>query len=262
MRPAELGAKDTDRMRECYRILLQRPEISVVGCAQACIDDHIDWLGLTDKKNFHAVHNGVDAEAIIAASAPALRTAQRAALGLAPEDIVIGTAFRFAELKRPFLWIDAAAQVLTARSDCKFVMFGDGELRDRVQCYIRDRQLAGKFVLPGRVRDLHRRLCALDLFVLSSRTEALPNALLEAQAAGVPVIAFNVGGVGEAMIDGMTGRLVGEQTAEALGSCVLAAISDLHWRRQAATSAQKFVRENFSMEGMFDSLSSILLQSV
>lgn len=261
MRPSELGARDTDRMRECYRTLLRRPEVKVVGCAQACIDDHLEWLGVADTGNFHTVHNGLDVETIIASGDPESSAAQRAALGFAPENLVVGTAIRFAELKRPFLWVDVAARVLSKLPDCKFVMFGDGELRDGVRRYIAERKLSSSIILPGRVRDIHRRLSILDLFVLSSRTEALPNALLEAQAAGVPVIAFDVGGVGEAMIEGVTGWLVREQTPDALASRVLAALEMDEWRCEAGAAAQAFVRRNFSMDRMINSLSSILLQT-
>lgn len=261
MRPSELGARDSERLRECYRALLRCPEVSVIGCAQACVDDHIEWLGLTDTGKIYTVHNGVDVGAIVAAGGPDARTAQRRAVGLSPDDTVVGTAFRFAELKRPFLWVDAATRILSERPDCKFVMFGDGELRGAVQQYIRERELSENFVLPGRVTDLPQRLGMLDLFVFSSRTEALPNVLLEAQAAGVPVIAFDVGGISEAVLDGISGWLVRENTAEALGDRVLTALSAPDWRHRASEAAQKFVRDNFGIDRMLQSISSILLQS-
>jgi glycosyltransferase involved in cell wall biosynthesis len=100
----------------------------------------------------------------------------------------------------------------------------------------------------------------LDLFLLCSSSEALPNVLLESQAAGVPVIAHHVGGIGETMIDGRTGILVGEDSAAALSSAVLRAISDPFWRVRASRDGQAFVRERFSPENMIGNLSAILLQ--
>jgi len=67
--------------------------------------------------------------------------------------------------------------------------------------------LADHFSFPGCVADLQRQLPLLDLFVLSSRTEALPNVLIEAQMAGVPIVSFDVGGVRETIIKGVTGLL-------------------------------------------------------
>ena len=100
----------------------------------------------------------------------------------------------------------------------------------------------------------------LDLFVLSSSSEGLPTVLLEAQAAGVPVISFDVGGVAETMIDGVTGSLVKEQSAGALAEEIVWALTAPAWRYTAAAAAQNFVRRSFDARTMVRRLSNILLQ--
>lgn len=256
MRPADLNPDDTfvPRLRDCYRALLARPEVSLVCCAEAAVRDYAQWMGIADTRNLCAVHNGLslqpDEEHFVHVATAETKTGP----------LIIGTAFRFSEVKRPLRWVDAAALVLAQHPQCHFIMFGDGELRTATEQYIQSKGLARHFTLPGLVSDLNRRLPELDLFVLSSRTEALPNVLLEAQLAGVPVVAYDVGGVAETMIDGVTGRLVKQDSAEALSDAIVGALNDRAWRVRASSQGRAFVAENFSIERMVQNLSTILLQ--
>src|SRR5262249_29772644 len=187
--------------------------------------------------------------------------ALREEMGIDPGALVVGTAFRFSAVKRPLSWVDAAAIVAAELPECRFVMFGDGELRGATLDHIRSQGLEDRFILPGLATDLYRRLRILDLFVLSSRSEALPNVLLEAQSAGVPVIAHDVGGIAETMIDGTTGMLVGDDTPEALAAAILTALRDSGWRKSAAEAGRKFVADQFSVERMIANLRKILMEA-
>jgi glycosyltransferase involved in cell wall biosynthesis/Flp pilus assembly protein TadD len=260
MRPTTLHIRNATRFKGCYQALLSRPEVVLAGCARACIDDYIDWLELKDTSKTHVVHNGYEFDEI-APRDDARRAALRAEYGIEPGAAVIGAAIRLTESKQPLLWVEAAAEILRRRPDCRFVMFGDGDQRLEVEERIRAKGLLRHFILPGRVTDLYDRLPLLDLYMLSSRTEGLPNALIEAQAAGVPVIALDVGGVKETMIPGITGLLIKELTAEALGAAALRALADLKWQRCAATLGADFVRQSFSLEKMIVTLSGILSES-
>lgn len=261
MRPAELNPEDTfiPRLRGCYRALLRRPEVSLVCCADAGVTDYVDWIGLPDSSKVLAVHNGFNADDIARAGDAETTARLRATRGYTSDNIVIGTAFRFSAVKRPLRWVEAAEIILKRRPECRFLMFGDGELRAATQEAIAAKNLAPYFILPGLMSDLYRRLPVMDLFMLSSRTEALPNVLLEAQAAGVPVVAYDVGGVSETMIDGVSGMLVKEDTAEALAGAVLRALEDPAWLKRAGKMGQAFVRREFSVEKMITTLSEILL---
>src|SRR5205807_10286971 len=89
-----------------------------------------------------------------------------------------------------------------------FVLFGDGPLRDRLQHDIALAGLGGRFVLAGFRGDLDGLIPHLDLLALPSFTEGLPNVVLEAMAAAVPVVATAVGGTPEVVAEGVTGWLV------------------------------------------------------
>lgn len=261
MRPTELNPDDefAPYLRDCYRALLTRPEVTIIACAEAAARDYAQWLTVPESSKFCTLHNGMDTDSIARAAAATDRDSLRAELDLPADAPVIGTAFRFSEVKRPLRWIEAAAIVASKNADCRFVMFGDGALRQAAQEEISRRGLAGRFVLPGLVRDLYRRLPALDIFALSSRTEALPNVLIEAQAAGVPVVAYDVGGVRETFLDGITGFLVKGDSPDGLASALLRALSDDGWRRTASSRGPAFVRDRFGLDRMVNTLTEWLL---
>jgi L-malate glycosyltransferase len=116
----------------------------------------------------------------------------------------------------------AAARVLEVRPDAEWSIVGDGPLRPALEREAAARGLAGRVHFLGERRDVAALLAASDLFVLPSRWEASPNALIEAMAAGLPVVATRVGGIPELVDDGTTGVLVGVDDAAAMSGEILA----------------------------------------
>lgn len=261
MRPTDLypGAAQPPRWRDCYRALLGRDEVHLAGCARASMEDYADWIGLGATDKFNVVYNGLNFEQFQPASDAEIPAQLRASLGIGRDAPVVGTAFKFREEKRPALWVEAALKVLAQRPDARFVLFGDGPLLEPTKAIVASHGASASFAFPGLVPDLYRWLPMLDLFMLSSSSEALPNVLLEAQASGVPVVAYRVGGIAETMIDGETGILVKEDGADALAAALLRAIGDPDWRKAAAAAGPAFVRGRFSTENMIRSLSDVLL---
>jgi glycosyltransferase involved in cell wall biosynthesis len=259
MRPTTL---EVDRAmvgwEECYRLLLEREEVLLVNCAQAGIDDYLSWMGSERRERTRVVLNGFDFEPFDHPHAADERARLRAELDIAPDALVVGTALRFEDVKRPFRWLDAAALVHRDRPDTRFVLYGDGRLRAACLDHAEAIGLGDAVRMPGRVADIHRRLPILDLFVLSSSSEGLPNVLIEAQAAGVPVISYDIGGVAETLLPDVTGLLVKDDSAEALAAAVLRAAADPTWRATASRTAQPFVRERFSLAAMIDQLVEIV----
>jgi glycosyltransferase involved in cell wall biosynthesis len=93
---------------------------------------------------------------------------------------------------------------------------------------------------------------ALDVFLMTSRFEGTPNVLIEAQAAGVPAVAPNVGGTSETLLDGITGLVVGNRRASNLSSAVLQILDDPGWRGRAAIHGPAFVSKRFGHQRMID----------
>jgi glycosyltransferase involved in cell wall biosynthesis len=168
---------------------------------------------------------------------------------LLPEDCdrIVGAAGRLSPEKGFDQLVEAAVPVLRAVPTAGFVLFGEGPLRSRLAEQISARGLEGRFVLAGFRTDLGRFLPHLDLAVLSSYTEGLPVFILEACAAGVPVIASAVGGVPEVVEDGVNGYLVPPGRPDLLAQGIVAALSDEDRRRAMGENGRKRVRENFTL---------------
>jgi glycosyltransferase involved in cell wall biosynthesis len=136
-----------------------------------------------------------------------------------PPGLIVGAAGRLSPEKGFGVLVRAAEQVCRQRPDVGFVLFGEGPLRERLQRDIALAGLGGRFVMAGLRGDLDAFMPHLDLVVLPSFTEGLPNVALEAMAASVSVVATAVGGTPEVVEDGVTGCLVpaGDEDALAAG---------------------------------------------
>ncbi len=138
-----------------------------------------------------------------------------------PPRVVVGAAGRLSPEKGFGVLVRAAERVCRERTDVGFVVFGDGPLRDRLRTDIARAGLGGRFALAGLRGDLDALMPHLDLVALPSFTEGLPNVVLEAMAAAVPVVATAVGGTPEVVEDGVTGSLVPAGDADALAVGIL-----------------------------------------
>jgi len=165
---------------------------------------------------------------------------------------VIGTVMRFAPEKDPHLWLETAAAIAAARPNTRFVLAGYGNLAEQIERRIETLGLAECFILPGAPKDVGLIYGALDVLLLTSRFEGTPNVLIEAQAAGIPVVAPDVGGTSEALLNGVTGILVGNRRASSLASAVLEILENPGWRERAAAQGPAFVSKKFGHQRMID----------
>ncbi len=143
-----------------------------------------------------------------------------------PRTYVIGAAGRLSPEKGFDVLIKAAESVLREQPEAGFVLFGEGPQRADLQKQISAAGLGQNFILAGFRADLDRFLPHLDLLVLPSYTEGMPNVVLEAFAAGVPVVATAVGGTPEIVEDGTSGYLVSAGDAETMATRICQALDD------------------------------------
>lgn len=163
------------------------------------------------------------------------------------ERIVVG-AGRLSSEKGIQVLIEAAKLVVEADPQARFVVFGEGTMRLALERMIAEANLIGRFVLPGFRNDLDQLLPAADLFVLSSFTEGMPNVLLEAGAASLPVVATAVGGTPEVVADGKTGYLVPPGDPARLANRILDLLRDETLRRDMGRAGREHVQANFTFE--------------
>lgn len=144
--------------------------------------------------------------------------------------------------------VEAAERMLAADRFAGIVLFGDGDERAKLERRVAALGIGDRFRMPGFTRDLDRLLPWADVLVLPSFTEGLPNVVLEASAAGVPVVATAVGGTPEVVVDGETGYLVLPGDAVALADRLSTILRDEPTRARMGRAGRERVRESFSFE--------------
>jgi len=165
-----------------------------------------------------------------------------------PPSLIVGAAGRLSPEKGFDVLIDAAALVTRANPSTGFVLFGDGALRQRLVQQAEAKGLNGRFVFAGFRSDLDKYLPHLDLVVLPSRTEGLPNVALEAHAAGVPIVATAVGGTPDVVQDRVTGYLVPSEDPGTMARRVQDLLVSEAVRRDMGARGRERVRWEFSFD--------------
>lgn len=241
-------------MRPGYRALLERrPDLAFTNNSEAGAADYARWLDLP-KNRFNIVRNGL--------SFPPPPSSEevakiRQALDIPADAPVLGTIMRFSEEKQPFLWIDAAVEVLHRAPTAYCVAFGSGVQLEEARTTISRRGLGKHIKLPGLIKDPWNALALMDVFVLTSRKEGLPNVLIEAQAMGVPVVSTGQGGMVETYLEGETGITALPPTARELALAIAALLNDKDRRDRMARRAREHARRSFSNSAMRDATLAI-----
>ncbi len=200
------------------------------------------------------IYNGIDPGGRPTA---AEREAARAALGCAPTELVIGAVGRLDPVKDLPTLLEAFARVTSAHATARLVLIGDGPERARLESLVHERDLGGRVSLAGYRRDVRALLPGLDLYVNSSIFEGVSLTILEAMAAGLPVVATAVGGTPEVVSDGVTGRLVPARQPMTLAHAISTLLSNQTMARSFATQGRARVEQRFSLNRMVQSYAAI-----
>jgi L-malate glycosyltransferase len=161
------------------------------------------------------------------------------------------------EEKRIDVLISAIPQIVASCPDTRFVIAGDGTCREDLATLARELGVLANIDFLGHRDDVSAVLSGADIFVLPSRSEAFPNAIMEAMAAGLPVVASNVGGIPELVEDGRTGHLVQPGDATALADSVIALLQQPQRLEEFGRAARRKVEQSYSfdrMVGQFEDL--------
>ena len=220
----------------------------VVVNSAAIRDYLISAEGLASAK-IEVIHNGVPISRPLLE--PEVRTVRRE-LGLGELEYVVAFIGRLVPQKNPGLFLEMAAAVLRSGLKCGFLLVGDGPLRATLTDQARPLGIQEAVRFTGVRNDVPRILRVVDLLVLTSDWEGLPNVILEALAAGVPAVATNVGGVGELLTDGATGYVVPQRDLSTLVNRVIRILDDRGFRLECGRRGREYVQAHFSTSAMVD----------
>ena len=220
-------------------------QVDCFVCASAAIRDMVVADGVPASRVF-VVHEGIDLGHVEAAPAANLH----AELWLPHHAPVVGNVAALVPHKGQRHLIEAAALVLKKAPDARFVIAGEGELREALERQIKEHHLEKHVFLVGFRPDVLSVHKAFDIFVMSSVTEGLGTSLLDAMACGKPIVATTAGGMPEVVRNGETGLLVPPREHEAMAAAIVTLLTDEPMRRAMGTAGEARVQEHFSAERM------------
>lgn len=201
---------------------------------------YAEWLKI-DPNQINIIPNGI--VPLDTPEAPLLDTDLEFSKGA----LLVGGVMRLDSNKRPHLWLDAAVYVLDRHPTAKFVLIGDGPLGQEIVERIAGMVHSERIKYVGLSDQIPCWLEQMDILLMTSVVEGLPNAVLEAQAMGVPVIASSAGGIAEAIIPGKTGIIIegDSNLAELMGVQILLLLNNPSSRAEMAQLAENYAQKKF-----------------
>ena len=192
------------------------------------------------------VHEGIDVDHVVAA--PPVNVHE--AFWLPHHAPVVGNVAALVPHKGQRYLVDAAHLAVQEIPDARFVILGDGELREHLEKQVREHHLEKHVLLPGFRTDVLGCIKGFDLFAMSSVTEGLGTSLLDAMACGRPLVATRAGGIPEIVEEGVNGLLVPPRDARALAEAIVRALKDPDLRQRMGKAGFDRVRSRFTVDRM------------
>ena len=240
-------------VRDLYQKLLVHENVYLCHNSENGLDKYIEWLNGYDDKML-LLRNGFDFSSTSGGDVKISNHEQ---------NFVVGTVFRFVEVKRPILWLDIAARVLDLLDhNVIFRLVGDGPMLEAAMTHARTLGIEKSVQFLGYRDDVKDILPTFDTFLLTSSIEGLPNVLIEAQSMGVPVVSTNAGGANETFLKDLTGILVDSQDSNEIAHAVCNVLQDSNFKENAQQKGREFVHSRFGIEAMHKQLKHILFEEL
>jgi L-malate glycosyltransferase len=194
------------------------------------------------------VHEGIDVDHVLAA--PPVNVHE--AFWLPHHAPVVGNVAALVPHKGQRYLIDAAHLVVQQIPDARFIILGEGELREHLERQVKEHHLEKHVFLPGFRTDVLGCMKGFDVFVMSSVTEGLGTSLLDAMACARPIVATRAGGIPEIIEDDVNGVLVPPRDAHALADAIIRLLRDEDARRRMGDAGLSRVSERFTVDRMVE----------
>lgn len=207
------------------------------------------------KTEIELVYNGVEPDKFAIELNEYDKQELRRYFNIGPEGMVVGGISRLEKLKGYQNLIKAIPEILTKHPKTKFILIGDGKFRPHLQKIVKKLKLEDKVIFAGRVEDVGVALQLIDIFLLPSvSSEGFGLAVLEAMAAGKPIIVSNLGGVYALVKEGINGWLLPPGDVAAIADAVIKLINNPTLVKSMGQNSRRIAREKFSMDRMTEEI--------
>jgi glycosyltransferase involved in cell wall biosynthesis len=226
--------------RRCHRL---------ISVADAMTDLLVE-AKIAERSKFVTIYSGMDIEPFLNADQNRLQL--RKDLGIRPEDIVVGKIARLFHLKGHQYLLACAQRVVQADPRIRFLLVGDGILRESLEKEIASMGLKNHFIFTGLVppHEIPDLIGAMDMLMHVSLREGLARALPQALLAGKPVISYDIDGAKEVVIEGQTGILLPPKSIQPLGDAILKLANDADLRTRLGLQGRLLCQERFGHQSM------------
>ena len=246
-------------VNNAYRTLEKwtAPISTRIVCVADAMRDQSLKEGIGRPEQYVTVYSGMDIKPFL--DPPVPREQTRKKLGLADEDIAVGTIARLFYLKGHDDLLDLAPALCGKYPRLRFVWIGDGLLRQQFEQRIAQMGLKDRFILTGLVppTQVPELTAAFDILVHPSRREGLARALPQGQLAGCPVVAYDIDGNREGLIDGITGFAIAPFEREKLSEALEVLLADAEKRGAMGKAGREFAVNRFAADVMVDALENV-----
>jgi glycosyltransferase involved in cell wall biosynthesis len=200
------------------------------------------------EKDIFVIHNGIDADKFRPRDERS-RSEFRKRLGLSAGP-VIGIVARLSDVKGHVYLIEAMREVLDANKEAQLLIVGEGRMKEKLVKLAGELKIVNSIFFIPEVEDTRGVLSTMDLFVMPSLKEGLGLALMEAMAAGLAVVASNIGGIKSLIKDDESGLLVEPADVRGLSAAITELLRNPAKAESLGSKARAFISENFSEEKM------------
>jgi len=226
--------------------LLMRFRSRVVAVSEEVRNCIIEKTKINPEKCI-VIYNGVDLNKF--QSIPLPNESYYESLGLNRNDKIIIMAARLVKIKNHSCLFRAAKKVLRYFPDVKFLLAGDGVLRDELKAEAENLGIKNNVIFTGVRNDMEKLYAISHISVLSSDREGFSNVIVESMASGLPVIATDVGGNSEAIMDGQNGYIIKRDDDKMLAERIITLLKDENLRKKMADESEKRAKL-FSLDKM------------
>jgi L-malate glycosyltransferase len=247
--PLILGCRrDEAVMRTAWQQRVERwsycMATGVIANAEAIKKQLINRDGLQPEKIW-VIHNGLDLKRFDAPSGLC------AGVPVEHGKVTVAVVANLRPEKGHLVFLKAVQRLMKSKPDSQFLIVGDGPMREAIETTVKELGLTGSVQLTGGVTNVPSLLRSVDIVVLASlKNEGLPNAVMEAMAAGKPVIATDTGGTAELVVDGLTGYVVLPGNSDMLAERMDNLCQDAEARRNMGEAARRRIVEQFTVDHM------------